>query len=237
MRGSLRAKVPTVRTPPRPYSAALYRLSALFTWRGLRQFLNREYERIPAGARVLTVGAGGPFNDILSRHARRRPFVVTSLDIDPIRLPDIVGDVCSYPFLPESFDAVVVGEVLEHVHSPHLAIANLHRLLTSGGCLILTTPFIFPIHERPRDYFRFTRYGLAFLLRDFREVCITPRSSWAETVNALGVRLALEQGAAARLFGPILLLVAIINFPIAWLLGRIIHTDFITIGYLVTARK
>ncbi len=226
-----------MRLPARPYSATLYRLSSLFTWRGLRRFLEREYERIPAGARVLSVGAGGRFNELLYPHARRRPFAVTSFDIDPARGPDVVGDLCSPPFQAASFDAVVLGEVLEHVHSPHVAIDNIHRLLIPGGSLILTTPFIFPIHERPRDYFRFTQYGLEFLLRDFREVRIAARSNWAETINALGVRLALEQGVGARLLAPVVILGAIVALPFAWLLGKMIHTDFITIGYLVTARK
>ena len=226
-----------MKVPAHPYSAFLYWLSSLFTWRGLKPFLNKEYGRIPAGARVLAVGAGGRFNEILLRHAHARPFVVTSFDIDATRRPRVAGDVCACPFLPESFDAVVVGEVLEHVHSPQLAIGNLHALLNSGGALILTAPFIFPIHERPRDYFRYTRYGLAFLLSDFRNVRITPRSSWAESINALLVRVALERGVLARLVGPVLMLAAILNFPVAWLLGKIIHTDFITMGYLVTARK
>ncbi len=226
-----------MRLPAHPYSATLYRLSSLFTWRGLRRFLEREYERIPAGARVLSVGAGGRFNELLYPHARKRPFAVTSLDIDPARGPDVLGDLCASPFRAGSFNAVVVGEVLEHVHAPHVAIDNIHRLLTPGGSLILTTPFIFPIHDRPHDYFRFTHYGLELLLRDFHEVRITPRSSWAETINALGVRLALERGGGARLLAPFVMLGAIVAFPLAWLLGKMIHTDFIAIGYLVTARK
>lgn len=222
---------------PGPYSKALYRLSKLFTWIGLRRFLDREFSRIPTGARVLSVGAGGPFNDILGRHARGRRLVITSLDIDSERHPDILGDVCAAPFRAASFDTIVLGEVLEHVRSPQLAIDNLRRLLRADGLLILTTPFIFPIHERPRDFFRFTRYGLEWLLRDFQDVSITPRSNWAETINAMGVRLTLEPGVGARLLAPIVIAAALAAFPIAWLLGRMVRTDFLTIGYLVTARK
>jgi SAM-dependent methyltransferase len=170
-------------------------------------------------------------------HARRQPFSVTSLDIDSGRKPNVVGDLCSAPFRTSSLDVVVLGEVLEHVEAPPAAIASVHRVLTPGGTLILTTPFIFPIHDRPRDYFRFTRYGLELLLRDFQDVRVTPRSSWSETINALGVRLALEEGAIARLLAPVMILGAIVAFPVVWLLGKLVHTDFITIGYLVTARK
>jgi SAM-dependent methyltransferase len=226
-----------MRMPANPYAAVLYRISRLFTWKGLTGFLEREYGRIPAGARVLAVGAGGRFNDLLTPHARSRPFAVTSFDIDPIRHPVIVGDLCACPFRTDAFDAVVMGEVLEHVHTPQLAIANVHRLLKAGGSLILTTPFLFPIHDRPRDYYRYTRYGLEFLLRDFQDVRITPRNNWAEAINALGVRMVLEPGFLAQLFAPFLLAAAIVALPFAWALGRLIPTDFMTIGYLVTARK
>jgi SAM-dependent methyltransferase len=223
--------------PARLYSAALYRLSSLFTWKGLTRFLEREYARIPPGARVLSVGAGGRFNELLYPHARGRPFAVTSLDIDAARRPDVVGDLCASPFRPGSFGAIVMGEVLEHVQAPQQAIESVHRLLRADGALILTTPFLFPIHDRPRDYFRFTRYGLELLLRDFREVSITPRASWAESINALGVRLALEPSLGARLLAPIAVLAAFVAAPVAWLLGKLVDTDFVTIGYLVTARK
>jgi SAM-dependent methyltransferase len=230
-------KFPNMNLLVRLYSAALYRLASLFTWRGLARFLEDEYTRIPSGAKVLAVGAGGRFNTILYPHAKKRGFTLLSLDIDPNRGPDIIGDLCLCPFLEGSFDVVVVGEVLEHVHSPRLAVDSIYRVLASGGSLVLTTPFIFPIHDRPRDYFRFTRFGLAFLLKDFRDVRITARSSWAESINALSVRLALEGGIGARLFSPFMMLVAILLFPVAWLAGKLIKTDFITLGYLVSAKK
>jgi hypothetical protein len=37
--------------------------------------------------------------------------------------------------------------------------------LAPGGKLILTVPFIWHIHEEPRDFFRYSRYGLEYLLK------------------------------------------------------------------------
>ncbi len=48
---------------------------------------------------------------------------------------------------------------------------------------------MFPIHERPYDYYRFTRYGLVFLLREFAEVRILERNSYFEAIDVLYVRL------------------------------------------------
>src|SRR5689334_20752773 len=109
------------------------RLSKLISRKGLYEFLGREFARISPGERVLTVGAGGAVNDLLETHARRQNFTVTSFDIDEKYGPDILGDICAHDFGETSFDVIVLSEVLEHVHSPHLAIRNIHGVLRDDG--------------------------------------------------------------------------------------------------------
>ena len=215
----------------------LERQSKRLTRKGLYEFLEREYARIGPDQEVLTVGAGGSINKLLGRHARERPFRVVSLDIDPSRGPDLVGDLCLHDFGGRRFDVAVLGEVLEHTHSPHLALANVREALVDGGRLILTTPFVFPIHNRPIDYYRFTRYGLEFLLREFEDVRVVERNSWAEAINVLQTRLYKEPGTAARLASPLFLLTAYLKLPMVWVLGRLIRTDFMTTGYVTTANR
>ena len=123
------------------------------------------------------------------KFAKRIGFRVVRFDIDESRGPDIIGDICSYNFDAREFDVVVMSEVLEHLHSPHLGLANIYGILKQGGTLILSTPFILPMHDRPHDYFRFTRYGLEFLLNDFRRVQIEERNSYFEAIDVLWVRL------------------------------------------------
>jgi SAM-dependent methyltransferase len=213
------------------------RLSKLISRKGLYEFLGREFARIPAGSEVLTVGAGGEVGGMLSEHARRNGFAVTSFDIDEKYAPDILGDICAHDFGGRAFDVIVLSEVLEHVHSPHLAIANIRAALREGGRLILTVPFLFPIHERPHDYYRYTRYGLEFLLRDFREVSIGERNSWAEAINALAPRMVVDKNRRARMVAPLFVLAAFAKLPFALLLGRLVRTDLMTTGYVVTASK
>lgn len=212
-------------------------LSKILSRKGLYEFLASEYAKIRTGECVLTIGAGGGVNDLLSRFAQQQNFSVVSFDVDHKRGPDIIGDICFYDFGDQKFDVVVISEVLEHVHSPHLAIDNIHRVLTTGGRLILTVPFIFPIHDRPYDYYRYTRYGLEFLLKNFREVQICERNSWAEAINVLAPRLIRDEQKIARLFAPFFVFWAFLKLPLVFLLGRIIQTDFITSGYVATAEK
>jgi len=73
---------------------------------------------------------------------------------------DMIGDAHSLPFENEKFEVILCTELLEHLYNPFKAIEEMHRVLKPGGKLILTTRFIFPIHDGPGDFFRFTIYGL-----------------------------------------------------------------------------
>jgi SAM-dependent methyltransferase len=58
-------------------------------------------------------------------------------------------------------DLVLCTEVLEHVPDPARALAEVGRILRPGGVAIVTTPFLYPLHEEPWDFQRLTRYQLA----------------------------------------------------------------------------
>jgi len=215
--------------------------SKRMTRRGLDRFLEREFAALPVGARVLSVGAGGPINRRLARHAERVGFVVKSLDVDPARGPDFTVDLCADEALDvlgvEAFDAVVMAEVLEHIATPQRAIDRVAAVLRPGGRLILTTPFLFPQHNRPRDFYRYTRYGLEHLLAGFEGVIIEERAGWAESLLALPSRLYKEPGTAPKLAAAVVVVVGRPLMPIARLLTPLAPRDFLTIGYVATARR
>ncbi|HEY0377648.1 MAG TPA: methyltransferase domain-containing protein [Pyrinomonadaceae bacterium] len=87
-----------------------------------------------------------------------------AINIVPNAHIDVQADAYHLPFHDEAFGVVLCAEVLEHMHSPALALQEFRRVLRPGGKLLLTTPFAFPIHYGPTDYYRFTRFGLAHLL-------------------------------------------------------------------------
>jgi SAM-dependent methyltransferase len=63
-------------------------------------------------------------------------------------------------FSDESFDTVLSTDVLEHIREPAMFWSEMARICKTGGHVILGTPFLYWIHERPRDYARYTRYNL-----------------------------------------------------------------------------
>lgn len=74
-------------------------------------------------------------------------------------------DLSQYP--ENAYDFVVLDEILEHVERPWLGVEEVRRILKPGGCLVTSSPFMIAEHKVPRDYWRFTKDGLAVLLSDF----------------------------------------------------------------------
>ena len=216
----------------------LFRLSKKLSRQGLYEWLEAEFRCIPPGSFVLTVGAGGEINELLSRISILKAFDLTSLDIDPDRVPDIEGDVCSDELPRLSYDVVVMAEVLEHLHDPQSGLANVRNTMKEGGKLILTTPFALPIHDEPHDYFRFTKFGLELLLGDFRCVEIKARNNYFEAIDVLWVRLLQTNTRNALWLCSILIpLLFVIKRPVTWALGGLVKTEAMTTGYVVTATK
>jgi SAM-dependent methyltransferase len=80
-------------------------------------------------------------------------------------------DMLSLDFEDDSFDYIVSDQVLEHVEGdPYQAIGECHRVLRRGGIALHTTCFINPVHDAPKDFWRFTPEALSLLHRDWTEI-------------------------------------------------------------------
>jgi SAM-dependent methyltransferase len=128
-----------------------------------------------------------------SRQANRQLYP-NSIAGDLLYYPalDLQFDAHKLPFADKSFPKIVCFEVLEHCKAPQTVVDECFRLLQDGGELILTTRFIFPIHDAPHDYFRYTRYGLQYLMREFSQVEIQAEAATVETLGVLLQRLAFQ---------------------------------------------
>lgn len=89
--------------------------------------------------------------------------------------PDFIDDICAASRLqPARYDGIVCLSVLEHVYDPFAAIVQIRRLLQPGGYLLIHLPFLYRYHAPPdlefTDCYRFSRDGIAWMLRDFSEV-------------------------------------------------------------------
>lgn len=116
--------------------------------------------------RVLDVGAGeAPWRELLNAAEYVGVDVEAALEFGMRPTPHITYyDGNTLPFGDGTFDHVLCTEVLEHVPEPKRFLADLNRVLRSGGSLVLTVPWSARLHHMPHDYTRFTRFGLNLLL-------------------------------------------------------------------------
>ncbi len=138
-------------------------------------------------------------------------------------------------------------DVLEHLRSPEAAIKEAARILKTGGHLILQVPFMYPVHDAPNDYQRWTHDGLHELVTryGFKVVDFTARGHPIETSAALTTMALAKSGLNAltrRRVELILLPVIVVFIPIVnvvgWLLGKILQPDtFMPLSYRLVAEK
>jgi SAM-dependent methyltransferase len=78
--------------------------------------------------------------------------------------PDLVLIEGKIPLLDASIDSALCTEVLEHCPHPVELLAEVHRVLKPGSSLVLTLPFLWPLHEVPYDWCRYTPFALNHML-------------------------------------------------------------------------
>ncbi len=77
-------------------------------------------------------------------------------------------------FEDDSFDNVIIFNVLEHVYNVNNAIKEIYRCLDKDGKIIGSTPFIHRIHNAPGDYNRYSEQFYEKILKknNFKEISI-----------------------------------------------------------------
>src|SRR3989339_610623 len=102
----------------------------------------------------------------------------------------IISDLNQKIMLKDGFaDCVVCTEVLEHIKKPQNAVNEVYRILKPGVMLVLTTPMVWPLHEAPNDFYRYTQYGLEGLLKEagFSDISIRPSNGYIYSLIQLSV--------------------------------------------------
>lgn len=92
--------------------------------------------------------------------------------------PDFVEDLHRLSFADNSVDGLFCLAVLEHVYDPKKAAEEIVRVLKQGSHALLYVPFVYRYHatvtEDYRDYYRFSKDGIAYLFRMCSKVEICP---------------------------------------------------------------
>lgn len=150
-------------------------------------FLRRAATELGPGATVLDVGAGAaPYRELFdgltyvtvdwseSQHAPEPPV-------------DIVAPASAIPLDDAVVDGIVCTQVLEHVAEVGQVLNEFQRLLKPGGSLWLTVPLTWYLHEVPYDFYRYTPWGLRYVLErsGFTDIDIRPMNNSLGTLAEL----------------------------------------------------
>jgi len=108
---------------------------------------------------------------------------VKNVDIHPYKGVDIVADALSVPVLSGSISGIISDNVLEHIIDPKAAVAEMYRILSPGGYVYICTPFLYPFHNSPNDFQRWTKEGLKELMKDFEIIKIGLRAGPFSTLD------------------------------------------------------
>jgi len=190
--------------------------------------------------RLIDIGCGiKPYRDLLKRYVTAHIGVDHEESSHSKANVDLIGTAYVIPVPDKSFDSALCTAVLEHLEEPELALRECHRVLKVGGVAIYSVPFIWHLHEEPRDFYRFTKYGLDYLFKKvgFEIIEIKALSGFWVTFGQLFVYNLYRFNRGPLRWFKIVDTVGLILQSVAYLLNYLDRTEQWTWAYLVVARK
>lgn len=154
---------------------------------------------------------------------------------------DFIGSAYNVPAESCSFDCLLCTDVLEHLEEPGNAMQEAYRILKPGGYAIYTVPLFWHLHEEPRDFYRYTKYGLKYLFEKngFEIIEIKALSGFCVTF-AQELIYFLYQFRRGGKINPLWWIIPIVSQfiqIIAFFLNKIDRSENFTIEYIAVIRK
>lgn len=154
---------------------------------------------------------------------------------------DLFGTAYDIPVENNSFDTILCTAVLEHLEEPSKAIKEANRILKKGGYAIYTVPLFWHLHEEPRDFYRYTKYGLKYLFEknNFEIIELKPLSGFWVTFGQEMVYY-IWRFRKGRIINPLWWIIPLIGMSIqiiCYLLNKIDNSEEFTWAYLLVVKK
>ena len=129
------------------------------------------------------------------------------LGLDPFKKTkaDIIANAWEIPCKDNEFDGMILNQALEHIEKTKETISEIKRVLKPSGLCIVTAPQTMKNHSVPIpsknvafdnfnknkikyfnvDYYRFTKFGLIVLFKDFEIISIKQNTYYFGTIFQL----------------------------------------------------
>ena len=154
---------------------------------------------------------------------------------------DLFGTAYDIPVENDTFDTVLCTAVLEHLEEPDKAIKETNRVLKKDGCAIYAVPLFWHLHEEPRDFYRYTKYGLKYLFEknNFEIVELKPLSGFWVTFGQELVYYIwrFRKGGKVNPLWWIIPVIGTFIQMICYLLNKVDNSREFTWAYLLVAKK
>ena len=191
-----------------------------------------------ARGRLLDIGCGTkPWRETFSPHVDEHIGVDHAQTLHGLTSVDVISDAYHVPLADGYADTILLTEVLEHLERPAQALAECRRLLGPGGHLILTTPFSWPLHEEPRDFFRYSPHGLRHLSKEAGlEVVELQALSGIWTTMSLHLSYAVHPHRDRAPIGRLVDAASVAAQRLAWHLDQIDRQERLSWNHLLVAQ-
>jgi SAM-dependent methyltransferase len=201
--------------------------------RNVKKYFRDDYK-------VADIGCGSkPYERLLKPHCKEHIGIDHELSMHDKSRIDRIGNAYDIDAADGEFDAALCTAVLEHLEEPDKALEECARILKKGGIAIYTAPFIWHIHEAPRDFYRYSKYGLTYLFEknDFEIVEMEALSGFIFTLGQLSVYYLYRFHKGPLKLLPVIPLAGLFIQAISFLLDRIDKAEEWTWMYVIVARK
>ncbi len=128
-----------------------------FTYNGIKEAM----KHVSVSKSLIDIGSGRP-----TYRKEIEPLVKKYVTVDKFGNPDIIADAQKLPFTKNSFDIALMFQLLEYLENPQLGIKETMRILKKDGVLVLSSPFMYPIHDGKLDRNRFTKTQIKYFLEN-----------------------------------------------------------------------
>jgi SAM-dependent methyltransferase len=168
---------------------------------------------------------------------------ITTVNFDKGTKPEIFHNLEeTLPTENDSYDNVLLINVLEHIYNYKQLVEESFRVLKTGGQVVVAVPFMFPTHPSPSDFQRFTKEALEKIFKDshFSEI----------EIKSLGTGVFMTNlGMLDRLMPfPIRIFTSTLGVlcahasdwffsKLARLMGKKYDPDTYALGFVLTAKK
>jgi len=146
----------------------------------------KKMEKLFSGT-VLDIGCGYmPYREIVLSFPDVIKYIGLDLDKNDIyqNKPDLTWDGKTIPLPDNSVRCAVATEFFEHCPEPEAVMEEIFRVLSPGGILFFTVPYLWPLHDVPHDQYRYTPFSLERHLKNtgFQKIGLRAMGGWDESM-------------------------------------------------------